>query len=750
MSAMQGMTPASFMDAGKFDVDQQLGRLASRACSEAEKAAIATRDMARRAGLDRLIRLPTLASLVDRFAQAAALADRQDGRLALLLVDFDGFAPLGDAIDREAGDRLVVEVAHRLSCSVRAADTVCRLAGDQFVVLLTDVAHDSDAVSAARHVLHGLDGGAAAVGIGCSIGISFYPDHGRDIETLIGRADAAMYCAKAMGPGHCRSYSDAAVVECSARLSVLSPVEQRRAGRASPSAPEVGPNDELREINQELLRVSIRARDERDRAQQHLRIALAAADMGRWALDLTTGEAVRSVRHDQLFGYPELLQHWTLDVALARFVPEDRAAVSTALTEARTTGFVDFEHRIQRADDMRVRWLHVTGETVYQGGVASRIVGVVTDVTHRHDAEDELRQARKMEAVGRLSGSVAHDFNNLLFVIGASVDLLARRLVAEERTDQLLDTIRRAVDNGSRLNRQLLGFARRPDALRKMVSIGPLMPSLEQMLQTAVSDSIVVKVRCDEGLWPTRIDRDELEVAILNLAVNARDAMPDGGALTLRACNRIVDDRVAEQWGGRGGEYVAVAMVDGGVGMTDDVVRRAFEPLFTTKPAGRGTGLGLSQVHAFAKESGGFVSIASNAESSVQRGTIVTIHLPRRVPSPSKPEVVRHAAGTVLVVEDDPGVRATANAMLCDLGYEVIEAEAADAAHAIVSSDTPIDLVLGDVVDVGCGRAEVIGHAPLIGRGRPGRQPPARIRTCRPRESSRRNPRTQVLAAWCR
>lgn len=270
MSAVRSVTSVSIADGGKFDVDQKIGRIVGRARCEAEQAAVATRDAARRAGLDRVIELPTLASLVDRFQQASSLADRHDGRLALLLVDFAGLAPGGDASDREAGDRLVVEIAQRLFGSVRAADTVCRLGGDQFVVLLTDVAHDSDAAAASRHVMLGLDGGAAAVGIGCNIGISFYPDHGRDVETLIGRADAAMYCAKALGPGHCCSYSEAAVVACSAHLSVVSPVDQRHVRRASTNATEVGPNDELREINEELLRVSIRARDERDRAQQHL------------------------------------------------------------------------------------------------------------------------------------------------------------------------------------------------------------------------------------------------------------------------------------------------------------------------------------------------------------------------------------------------------------------------------------------------------------------------------------------------
>lgn len=285
---------------------------------------------------------------------------------------------------------------------------------------------------------------------------------------------------------------------------------------------DVGPNDELREINEELLRISIRARDERDRAQHHLRIALDAADLGRWALDLRSGEVTRSVRHDQLFGYPALLPHWDVSIAMERYLPEDRAAVMAALDGARTTGFVDFERRIRRADDLSVRHLHVSGETVFQGGAAVRIVGVVADVTERRASENELRESSKLEAMGRLTGGVAHDFNNLLLVIGGSVDLLARRLSAEERTDRLLDAIRHAVASGSRLSRQLLGIARRREPEREVVSLAPLIPAFEQLLQRAANESIVVEVHCEssvgdgrsaEALWPCLVDRDELEIA---------------------------------------------------------------------------------------------------------------------------------------------------------------------------------------------------------------------------------------------
>jgi PAS domain S-box-containing protein len=440
--------------------------------------------------------------------------------------------------------------------------------------------------------------------------------------------------------------------------------------------------------------------EDRRRAEDSLQLTLDAAGMGSWDLDLAANVMRRSLRHDRIFGHAQLLPAWGLQTTLDQFVPEDRVAVAEAFDQAQAMGSIEFERRIRRAGDDAIRWLHVKGRTYYDGDTPIRIAGVVADITDRREVDDQLRQAQKMEAVGQLTGGIAHDFNNLLMIIGGSLDMLGRRLPQEDRTSRLVEAARQGVARGAKLNQQLLAFSRRQDLRSEVVCVDDLIPSFEHLLDRAVGETVSVRIERAARVWFCHTDPHQLETAILNLAINARDAMPNGGTLTLATRNQRVSDQMAASWGAEGGDYVVVSVADTGTGMPPEVVARAFEPFFTTKAVGEGTGLGLSQVYGFAKQSHGFVTI----DSENGRGTTVLIHLPRtdlpktEAASGAAPHGDVEGRGIVLVVEDDADVRAIAGGMLRELGYEVREAEDAHAALAAMAGGEAFDLVFSDVI----------------------------------------------------
>jgi CheY-like chemotaxis protein len=304
-----------------------------------------------------------------------------------------------------------------------------------------------------------------------------------------------------------------------------------------------------------------------------------------------------------------------------------------------------------------------------------------------------------MEAVGQLTGGIAHDFNNLLMIIGGSLDMLNRRMTDEPRTRTMFDAARQAVNRGAKLNQQLLAFSRRQDLHMEIVQINDLIPTFEHLLDRAVGETVNMEFIREPALWLCRTDPHQLEAAVLNLAINARDAMPEGGRLVVRTANRRVDDALAARWEATAGEYAVISIEDTGSGMSPEVLTHVFEPFFTTKDVGKGTGLGLSQVYGFAKQSGGFVAV----KSAPGRGTLIEVFLKRSL---ELRPTVRQAAeadletgtGVVLVVEDDAAVRATTSGMLEDLGYSVLSAETGSAALKIIQENTGLDLVFSDVV----------------------------------------------------
>ena len=440
--------------------------------------------------------------------------------------------------------------------------------------------------------------------------------------------------------------------------------------------------------------------EERRHAEDSLQLALDAAGMGSWDLDLIGGTARRTLRHDQIFGFETMVDVWRLDTALEYFLPADRAAVVGAFADAQQIGTLEFEQRIKRSGDGEIRWVQVKGRTHYDQGRAVRITGVISDVTEHRRVEDQLRQAQKMEAVGQLTGGIAHDFNNLLMVISGSLDLLSRRVAIDANTARLFDVARQGVARGSKLNQQLLAFSRRQDLQIETVCLLDLIPGFEHLLERAVSETVSLEIEHAPTMWFCKTDPHQLETAILNLVINSRDAMPHGGTVRLVSENKVVSAAQAHAWGANPGEYVVVSVADTGEGMSEDLLARVFEPFFTTKPVGKGTGLGLSQVYGFAKQSGGFVSI----ESKSGQGTVVRIHLPRvQAPKPQTGSTVRpslevHGQGIVMVVEDDADVRKTTCFMLEDLGYVVLEAETGRAALGMIEAGAVVDLVFTDVI----------------------------------------------------
>jgi PAS domain S-box-containing protein len=399
---------------------------------------------------------------------------------------------------------------------------------------------------------------------------------------------------------------------------------------------------------------------------------------------------------------------WT---ALLGWSPEELVGQTTAWLEppehqARTRAYVArlaqghqemaFENslRHQNGSYRLLSWMAVP---VPEDGF---IYAVGRDITGQRQTEEQLRQALKMEAVGNLTGGVAHDFNNLLQVIGGNLQLLERDVAAQEQGQRRLRTALGAVERGAKLASQLLAFSRRQPLQPRVLHLGRLVRGMDDLLRRALGEHIEVETAVTGGLWNTFADPNQLENVILNLAINARDAMTGQGRLTLEVRNAVLDEPYAQRHPEVvPGPYVLLAVSDTGSGMPPEVLARAFEPFFTTKSEGRGTGLGLSMVYGFVKQSGGHVKIYSE----LGHGTSVKVYLPRafQAEAPLTEPLegpVEGGTETVLVVEDDAEVRATVVEMLGELGYRILKAVDAQSALAIIQSGLQVDLLLTDVV----------------------------------------------------
>jgi len=465
---------------------------------------------------------------------------------------------------------------------------------------------------------------------------------------------------------------------------------------------------------------------ERKRTEERLRIAQSAGGVGTFEYIDGFATATVSAEFCQLLGlHPAaVLPVKTINSVLRDGEPPllpqpGSGAIADTL---------DGVFRVVRNDDGTARWIARRGEVLREGS-GYRLIGVIYDVTgakeqeerlreladtlemrverevsERREAEEALRQAQKMEAVGQLTGGIAHDFNNLLTVIIGNIDTVVRRMdvSADPRMRRSLENALKGAERAASLTQRLLAFSRRQPLDPKTVDVARILTGMSDLLTRSITESIAIEVRTDPDLWKVEVDPHQLENVILNLAVNARDAMPEGGRLTIEARNVVQREKLPEDC--QPGRYIAISVTDGGIGMSADTLAKVFDPFFTTKEVGKGTGLGLSMVYGFVKQSGGHIVI----DSVENRGTTVCLYLARKLENlPAELEVAperQHvemgdASETILVVEDDDDVRAYTVAILQELGYRVIEAhDGASGMSILASGEFDVALLLSDVV----------------------------------------------------
>lgn len=452
--------------------------------------------------------------------------------------------------------------------------------------------------------------------------------------------------------------------------------------------------EQLRDLNQTLEQRVADTIAERDRSWQISQDLLAVVDSnGIFRAANPAWMAILGLRTDQIVG------HRYLDL----IHPDDRPSTEQAHDRATCEPTSRYENRFRHRDES-YRWISWTStpesNLIYASGrdiTAEKDASAVLEATR-----DQLRQSQKMEAVGQLTGGLAHDFNNLLIGISGSLELLQRR-VAQGRiseVDRYVNAAQAAARRAASLTHRLLAFSRRQTLDPKPTDINRLIQEMEELIRRTMGPAIHVDVVGAAGLWTTLIDPNQLENALLNLCINARDAMPDGGRLTIETANKWLDEHAARERDLLPGPFLSLCVTDTGTGMTHEVIERAFDPFFTTKPIGMGTGLGLSMVYGFARQSGGQVRI----HSEVGRGTMMCLYLPRKHGAASSADVTgshvvaRAEQGqTVLVVDDEQTVRMLVTEVLEELGFATLEASDGASGLAVLQSDARIDLLITDV-----------------------------------------------------
>ena len=460
-------------------------------------------------------------------------------------------------------------------------------------------------------------------------------------------------------------------------------------------------NRALQEEVEHRKRVEIELGEQR----LHLVEAQRLAKLGSWVRDIKNDTATWSDQLCEIYGMKpgDFAGHFQDFVALVH--PDDRERVQQEFADARKSGQgFHAERRILRPSG-EVRYLQIQVEVVKDdAGRVVRMLGICRDVTEQREAEkalertrEQLTQMQKMEALGQLTGGIAHDFNNLLMIVSGHAEMLRRRL-SEPKPLQGIDAILAAARRGENLTRQLLTFSRRQPLNAVPVNMGQRIEALRAMLGSSLRGNISFAVDVAPDVWPVEVDVAELELALVNIAVNARDAMPHGGTFTVSARNIAAS---AELRGAHpDDDHVELALSDTGTGIAPDVIKKIFDPFFTTKAVGKGTGLGLSQVYGFAHQSGGSVAV----KSEVGRGTTIALVLPRShaavpaMPEAADPPIPRPAEGTILIVEDNPEVREVTATLLEQIGYRVLRAENAAEALAQLQRGPAVDLVFSDIV----------------------------------------------------
>ncbi len=485
-----------------------------------------------------------------------------------------------------------------------------------------------------------------------------------------------------------------------------------------------------------------------DESETRLRLATTTGGIGIWDFDPLTGRLEWDERCKTMFGLPVDADITYDGSFLAGLHPDDRERSDQAVRAALQpggTGSVEIEYRTVGITDGVERWIAAKGGSVFSDGRPIRFIGTVTDISQRKGtekalaeseaalrlerqalddlnrtleervarrtveleeemaartrAEEALRQAQKMEAVGQLTGGIAHDFNNMLTGIIGGINLAKRRIASGNvaDVDRFMDAATEAAHRAAALIARLLAFSRRQTLDAKPMEVRLQLEATRELLERTLPESIIVDTRVDGDVGSVVADANQLESALLNLAINARDAMPDGGKLTIGASRETVEAHNDLRL--QPGPYVVLHVLDTGVGMPPEVLEKVFEPFFTTKPIGQGTGLGLSMIYGFAQQSGGTVSIRSKPG----QGTLIRLYLPAAEGKAAIEQVeladsVPEGRGqTVLVVEDDEAVRLLVCEVLSDLRYHAIEAGDADVAIPLLSGMRTIDLMVSDV-----------------------------------------------------
>lgn len=422
-----------------------------------------------------------------------------------------------------------------------------------------------------------------------------------------------------------------------------------------------------------------------------------------WDWDLTAGTVWWNEGMQTMFGYsPEELEpdgtSWT-----SRIHPNDRQDTVSYITDVIKHPHLarwDHEYRFRRKNG-DYALVNDRGFVIRDDkGWALRMVGGMSDITEARQVESRLREAQRMESVGQLTGGMAHDFNNLLTIILGNADLLREALSDQPRLQPLATLVGEAAQKGANLTQRLLAFARRQALTPRATDINQLMSDLHSLLARTLGDHIELSFYPSDQLWPALVDPVQFESAVLNLCLNARDAMPGGGQLTVETINtQLSDDYTGNIEELSPGNYVQVSVTDTGTGMPPELLKRVFEPFFTTKQPGRGTGLGLSMVYGFLKQSGGHI----NLYSEPGEGTSVKLYLPRSTDEPAPTETTDVTAPSVghevvLVVEDDNLVRGYVTGQLRAAGYQVVEARNGPEALALLSARPDVELLFTDVM----------------------------------------------------
>jgi PAS domain S-box-containing protein len=422
----------------------------------------------------------------------------------------------------------------------------------------------------------------------------------------------------------------------------------------------------------------------------------------RWVLRTPEG---RTLSARELPGARALAGEIAIGIELEMFDPADNRRLMLSVNAAPLTengrvqsaliafGDVTERHRTETALREAESKLRALNENLEQR--------VGDEIARRQQIEEALRQSQKMEAVGQLTGGVAHDFNNLLTIILGNLENLEHRIPADDPLRRYIAAAERGASRAAVLTDRLLAFSRRQPLAPSVIDVNELVTGMSELLQRTLGEAVTVETVLADRLWQAFADPTQLENALINLAVNARDAMPDGGRLTIETANSVIDAAyAATQDDLRPGQYVAISVADTGCGMSEEVLAKAFEPFFTTKEVGQGTGLGLSQVYGFIRQSGGHVRI----DSQTGEGTTVRLYLPRHLgqpapaaeaPLPPPPRGRREE--TVLVVEDDPDVRTYTSSLVRELGYRVLTAADGAAALDLLETDPEVQLLFTDV-----------------------------------------------------